>query len=252
MKAPWTNPYSPYPVDTYLASTPYSEEALDSLFTEASLTQGSHVCDIGAGTGELTVPLALRGYSVTAVEPNSVLRYNGIKRTKNIGNVSWLEANGLNTGLDAHFFDYVTFGSSLDVMDEDAALRETHRLLKPGAWFTCIWNQRDLEDRIQKDLDEIIRGYIPSFSSASRRKLGPVIKNSGFFEKIHMVMGRVKHVHNVDDVIKAWLESPDLQHQAGDAFPELSKAIREYLFSLNKAYITIPYITTAWTARNTG
>ena len=52
----------------------YSAKALDRLCATIGVGKGAAVADIGAGTGKLAVPLARRGFRVSAVEPNAAMR----------------------------------------------------------------------------------------------------------------------------------------------------------------------------------
>jgi len=104
--------------------------------------------DIGAGTGKLTKVLLKRGATVTAVEPNEEMRKYGaqIRRGEK---VTWLEGTGEHTGVTSSYFRLATFGSSFNVVDRQAALKEVDRVVVPKGWFACMWNHRDLTDETQ-------------------------------------------------------------------------------------------------------
>src|SRR6516164_2067734 len=142
--------------EAYLKRPDYSDAAIDAMLSLAGVRNGSKICDVGAGVAHFTLMLAARGMDVTAVEPNDVMRANGMKRTKELTNVRWREGTGEQTGEPSQNFDMVTFGSSFTVVDRPLALKETARILKPRGWFACMWNYRDLEDRVQRQIELII------------------------------------------------------------------------------------------------
>ena len=180
MKTEWD--YSDL-ADAYLDRPPYSTEALAELYRLAGLKPGSLVCDIGAGVGHLTIPLLEAGFKVTAVEPNDAMRANGLKRTAQYPEVNWVEAGGENTGQPGGCFDFVAFGSSFNVMDRAKALAETHRLLKREGAFACLWNHRDLDDPVQKHIENLIAEAIPNYDYGVRREdQSEVIAASGLFQ----------------------------------------------------------------------
>lgn len=127
------------------------------------------VADIGAGTGNLSIMLLERGCKVVSVEPNDAMREIGIERTKG-EKIEWVRATGLNSTLQNSEFDWVTFGSSFNVMDRNEALKETHRLLKSEGYFSCMWNHRDLNDPIQKIAEDTIIEFVPNYTRGTRRE----------------------------------------------------------------------------------
>ena len=236
--------------DAYLERPAYADDALKKLFSRAGLRKNSHVCDIGAGVGHLTLPLAAKGYIVIAVEPNDAMRANGMERTASLPNVTWVEASGEATGLPASAFDFVSFGSSFNVMDRQNALRETYRLLRPRCYFTCMWNHRELEDPVQKSIEKIIAGFIPEYGYGTRREdQTEEIKKSGLFGDVECVSGEIVHTQTAAQVVEAWRSHATLHRQAKEAFPEIIRAISEYLHTRATAKIAIPYVTRAWIAR---
>jgi ubiquinone/menaquinone biosynthesis C-methylase UbiE len=250
MKTEWD--YSEL-ADAYLDRPPYSMEALNELYRLAGLKPGALVCDIGAGVAHLTIPLLEAGFKVTAVEPNDAMRANGLKRTADYTDVSWVEAGGEDTGQPDGCFDFVTFGSSFNVMDRTRALKETHRILKPGGSFACLWNHRDLDDPVQKHIERLIAEAVPSYEYGVRREdQSEVIASSGLFYGVQAVSGRLVYTQNVERAVAAWRSHATLHRQAGDKFEAIVDEISAYLKSLGREGIDIPYVTRAWLARRAG
>lgn len=236
--------------DAYLKRPDYAPSALQELFRIAGLQPGDTVCDIGAGVAHLTLPLAAFGCKVDAVEPNDAMRANGQQRTAHIPSVSWSEGTGEATGRPAGAYDFVTFGSSFNACDRGRALAETHRLLKPGKYFACLWNHRDLNDPIQKRIEEIIKAAIPSYGYGTRREdQTEVIAASGLFYAARQVEGRILWEQDITDTVQAWRSHATLHRQAGDNFGAIIENIAKYLDSLGQKSITIPYTTRAWIAQ---
>ncbi len=236
--------------DAYLKRPDYSPAALTALFRIACLKPGDKVCDIGAGVAHLTLPLAAFGCEVDAVEPNDAMRANGIKRTADLATVHWSKGTGEATGRPRGVYDFVTFGSSFNVCDRQAALSESHRLLKPGGYFACLWNHRDLDDPVQKAIETIIRESIPGYGYGTRREdQSAVITASGLFEDLVRVEGATVQTQSVDDAIEAWRSHATLQRQAGEAFGPIVDKLAAHLRSLGTDTLHIPYTTRAWIAR---
>ena len=250
MKTEWD--YSDL-ADAYLDRPPYSMGALSELYRLAGLGPGALVCDIGAGVAHLTIPLLEAGFKVTAIEPNDAMRANGLKQTARYAEVIWIEAGGEETGQLTGYFDFVTFGSSFNVMDRTKALKETHRILKPGGSFACLWNHRDLDDPVQKRIENLIVEAIPNYDYGVRREdQSEVIASSGLFRDVRTVTGRLVYTQKVERTIAAWRSHATLNRQAGDKFKAIVDEISVYLESLGTDNIDIPYITRAWWARKVG
>lgn len=247
MKTKWD--YSKL-ADAYLERPDYSNGAISKIMETCGIKKGDAVCDIGAGTAHLTRHLAGLGLNVTAIEPNDNMRANGIQRTEGMANVTWMEAVAEETKQKNACFDLVTFGSSFNVTDRLAAMKETYRILKPGGWFTCMWNHRDLNDEIQSQIESIIQKQIPDYDYGSRREdQTETIRESGLFDNIQYIEGTVNHEMSIDACVEAWRSHGTLERQSKDKFMHIISEIKHYLFSLKVEKITIPYTTRAWVAQ---
>ena len=236
--------------DAYLQRPDYAPAAIGALLKIAGVNEGVAVCDVGAGVAHLTLMLADAGLDVTAVEPNDAMRENGKKRTEDFKNVKWFEGTGEETGQNDKQFDLVTFGSSFNVCDRQAALRETARILTPGGWFACMWNHRRLDDPIQSKIESIIKSKVDAYSYGTRREdQSEAIDQSGLFDPFVTLSGKVMHQQSVVDCVEAWRSHATLQRQAGDAFGSVVGEIEEYLSALGVDHIEIPYTTNIWIAK---
>jgi 2-polyprenyl-3-methyl-5-hydroxy-6-metoxy-1,4-benzoquinol methylase len=50
---------------------PYPDAAIDLVVRPFAIGEGSHVIDLGCGTGQITIPLARRGADVCAIDPSA-------------------------------------------------------------------------------------------------------------------------------------------------------------------------------------
>ena len=235
---------------SYLKRPEYSEGGLDAMLAISKPQAGGTICDIGAGIGHLTIPLARRGFTVTAVEPNDEMRALGQERTREISAITWRKGTGEDNGAESGAFDFISFGSSFNVTNRDLALRETHRVLRSGGWFACMWNHRNLDDPLQKEVEGIIKSFIPDYDYGTRREdQTQVILNSGLFETPYRIEAPVVHRVGVGDWVEAWRSHATLDRQSNGRLHEIVDAIAAHLANLGPQEITVPYTTRIWVAR---
>jgi ubiquinone/menaquinone biosynthesis C-methylase UbiE len=232
---------------TYDKRADYAGEAIAQLLELAKPDPARPVADVGAGTAKLTKLLLAAGFEVHAVEPNAAMRAHGVENTAG-GRVTWSVGTGEATGLADSTYDLVTFGSSFNVTDRAATLREVVRILRPRGWFACMWNHRDLEDPIQAEVEGLIRAAIPGYSYGSRREdQTEVIRASGLFEDSTRITGRIDNEIATADYVEAWRSHATLQRQAGEGFLPLVEKISAAL--AEKETIVVPYTTQMWVAQ---
>ncbi|MDE6990707.1 MAG: methyltransferase domain-containing protein [Lachnospiraceae bacterium] len=234
----------------YLKRPDYAQSAIDNMLKTAGIKEGDAVCDVGAGAAHLTLKLAEYGLNVCAVEPNDAMRANGIERTKQYDNVNWFEGVGEHTGMKEGQFEMVTFGSSFNVCDRQKALIETKRILKDNGWFACMWNHRDLDDPLQKAIEDILKAHIEDYQYGTRREdQTEVIDQSGLFEDVIHVEGTVLHKILAEDFIEGWKSHGTVQRQSRGQFDAINAEIRKIVEAKGEDYIIVPYITRIWMAQ---
>lgn len=163
--------------------------------------------------------------------------------------IKWIRATATETTLtDA--YDWVTFGSSFNVIDRTDALKETHRLLKNGGFFTCLWNHRSLLCPIQKQAEDIIESFVPAYSRGVRREdQRPFLEeNATDFKDVFYIEVDFDVHRTIDTYILAWqsVKNPfwDLDTQEGQQlFVRITETMRQ---KLPKTF-SIKYTTRAWT-----
>lgn len=234
----------------YMKRPDYAGDAIDRMLAIAGAPAGAHICDVGAGTGHLTKLLLDRGFMVTAVEPNDAMRALGQKVT--VGRTAtWVEGTGERTGQTDGSFPLVTFGSSFNTTDRQAALKETARILQAGGWFACMWNHRNLTETLQHEVEMIIRERVPAYGHGTRREdQTEVIDGSGLFGPVQRFEGSYVADVNVADYVEAWRSHATLQRQAGDKFFDVIEAIEHRLS--DRQVLQVPYTTRGWMAPKRG
>jgi SAM-dependent methyltransferase len=139
--------------DVYERARPsYPPEAIDWLLMRTGAGLDDTIVDLGAGTGKLTRLLVPSGARIIAVEPLPEMRAL-IGAGEAIDGTA--EAIPLADGAAA----LVTVAQAFHWFDLDRALPEIHRVLRPGGCLALVWNMRDLEDPVQRGVEDLLAPY---------------------------------------------------------------------------------------------
>lgn len=118
----------------------YPDDALDALVTLAGLPRRGRVLEIGAGTGQMTVPLAERGYHITAVEIGEHLAERLRRNTGEYGDVEVVCGRFEDTELPTRSYDLVTAAMAFHWLDRQVAYDKAAALLRPTGALGLIFN----------------------------------------------------------------------------------------------------------------
>jgi SAM-dependent methyltransferase len=121
----------------YARSRPsYPAEVADWLIPDGAST----VLDLGAGTGKFTASLVGRGLEVTAVEPDPLMLSTLVD---GLPSVKGLAGSAEEIPLADASVDLITAAQAWHWVDEERALPEAARVLRPGGMLGLVWNIRD-------------------------------------------------------------------------------------------------------------
>jgi len=125
--------------ESYAKARPgYPQEAMDYISTLISVD--AVIADIGAGTGKFTEQLAVRGYKIFAVEPNSDMREQLAVSLAAFSNTTIVPSPAEATTLPNQSIDVITCAQALHWFEPDAFRAECIRIGKPGAIVIAIYN----------------------------------------------------------------------------------------------------------------
>jgi ubiquinone/menaquinone biosynthesis C-methylase UbiE len=131
----------------------YPQDAVDWIVERADLRPGRVVVDLAAGTGKLTRLLVASGADLVAVEPVAEMR---AKLEDVVPGVEALPGTAERLPFADGSVDVVTVAQAFHWFDHEKALAELHRVLRADGLLVLVWNSRDLDDPLQRELEELL------------------------------------------------------------------------------------------------
>lgn len=238
----------------YINRTGYSKEAIKMIHSYIGKPQDEiTIADVGAGTGKLTEQLLEMGFKGYAIEPNENMRNEGIRLSKNNEKILWSEGSGEATGLKTNSIDWIFMASSFHWTDYKKSIPEFHRVLKPGGFFTALWNPRNLSsNKLHMKIESKINELVPNIKrkSSGAKKYTEDLEEKLLFKNYFKNLIFVEASHTVkmtkSRYMGAWRSVNDIQAQAGESrWIEVLKAIENEIEPLDN--VIVPYKTRAWT-----
>jgi SAM-dependent methyltransferase len=131
----------------------YPGEAVAWIAERLRIEPGKDVLDLAAGTGKLTRALLPFGARVIAIEPIDEMREQLFAA---LPDVDAFDGTAEAIPLPDGSVDAITCGQAFHWFRTDEALREMHRVLRPGGGLALVWNIRDLSDPLQARIQAIL------------------------------------------------------------------------------------------------
>jgi SAM-dependent methyltransferase len=131
----------------------YPPEALSWIADLFDLREGRAVLDLGAGTGKLTRQLLDTGAEVIAVEPGDAMRAQLVQA---VPGVEALRGSAEEIPLPDDRVDAITVGQAFHWFRHDEALPEIHRVLRPGGGIALLWNARDKDTPLAREVNDVL------------------------------------------------------------------------------------------------
>jgi SAM-dependent methyltransferase len=144
--------------DLYERARPgYPAEAVAWVADRLELRKGRNVLDLGAGTGKLTRDLVETGADVIAIEPGDAMRE---QLEQSVVGATVLRGGAEAIPLPDASVDAITIGQAFHWFRHAEAVPELHRVLRPHGGVALLWNSREGEAPIQKEISELIAPWV--------------------------------------------------------------------------------------------
>jgi len=148
----------------------YPDELIEDLIDASGVPDGGAVLEIGCGTGQLTVPLAEMGYTITAVELGWELSRLAAKNLERFPNAAVVCADFERWDVKPGAYDLVVSAQAFHWIEPAIGYPKVHFALRPGGCLALIWNlYPGCGAPVHRALDEVYRACAPRLAGTSAR-----------------------------------------------------------------------------------
>ncbi len=194
--------------DLYHTTRPgYPQILIEKIAVYSGLHRGSHVLEVGPGSGQATESLVTYSPIITCVEPGKLMvkklsdRFSGRQKLK-IHNMYFEDFEG-----EPGFFDLALSATAFHWVKEDIGYPKLQRLLKPGGAVALLWHDYRVEG--DTSIDRAIKTVYDRYLEDTRQA-----------ESI-----RAKHKSD-DNVSEKWLKDSGLFYDY-----EFHQAVKTHIYS---------------------
>ena len=166
----------------------YPEELFNHLVNIIKLTPHSKLLEIGPGTGQATLPFAMRGYEIGAIELGPEMARKATTKLSRYKNVRLQVADFELIDLPLQSYDLIYAATAFHWISEAVGFKKSYDLLKPYAYLAIIHTE-DVSDERGDEFFHLTKPlydhYLPGgedYRPPRIDQLKPMPLNTQFFE----------------------------------------------------------------------
>jgi SAM-dependent methyltransferase len=246
----------------------YPEPLFDELAQLSGIPEGGRILEIGPGTGQATLPLARRGFSLLGLELGASMARMCRRNTHEFPNVEILNVafedwagdtsatRSSRRSVDvspSEAFDMVLAATAFHWIPYKVAYPRCARVLRPSGSLALLWNFVDMPDtRFYRDLQGIYRNIVPRMRLSQPPELRierqrKKIVNSGLFGPVTILHYPWQSEYTADRYIGLLKTMSDHAILAPNIRREIFRAIRR-LIADNGGSFTRPVVAVLFLA----
>jgi len=165
----------------------YPEPLFDDLVELSGIPECGRILEIGPGTGQATLPLARRGFSMLGIEMGASMARVCRENTHEFPNVEILDSAFENWEVEPEGFDLALAATAFHWIPYKVAHTRCARALKPHGSLALVWNFVDIPDKT---------GTVPSQGSVRLPGTVPALSDARFYNDLRAIYHRIApHMH---------------------------------------------------------
>src|SRR5262245_47325045 len=124
----------------------YLDVVIDDIAQFAGLGSPSRILEIGCGTGQITLPFAVRGHQILALEPGKALAALATRKCAPFANVRVEQVRFEDWEVADQIFDLVLSTQAFHWIEPYAGCRKAATILRSGGTIALVWNNDVSQD----------------------------------------------------------------------------------------------------------
>lgn len=138
----------------------------------SGIPRGGRILEIGCGTGQATLPLARRGFSMVCIDLGADLAAVARRNLATFPGVEIVNADFESWEVEEGVFDLATSATALHWIDELIRYRKIARLLKHGGAVAPFWNgpvHTEKDRGFFEEVQEVYERVVPKRAKGYKR-----------------------------------------------------------------------------------
>ena len=174
----------------------YPDALFEDILAYSNLQDTSQILEVGCGTGQATLPLARRGFTIDCIELGPQLTALASDNLKDFPQVSVTCANFETISLPSSSYNLLLSATAFHWIDPNIRFRKAHQLLKPGGAIALFWlrpAQTAVTSRYIHALQQVVERVVPQLAERFQLPTHPdavateyqkIIPASGYFGEL--------------------------------------------------------------------
>jgi SAM-dependent methyltransferase len=151
----------------------YSDEVIDAVIERSGLPAEGRILEIGCGTGQITRPLARRGYAILALELGPALAALASEHLRPYPQARVVPVAFESWPIEREAFDLVLSAQAFHWIDPALGLERAAAVLKPRGAIALVWHlDRSEHTDFYQETRPLYERFVPS--DAQREHVDPL------------------------------------------------------------------------------
>ena len=144
----------------------YPEPIIERILSYSQIERNGKIIEVGCGTGKSTIPFAVRGFDMTALDISEKLIAIARQNTSSFPNVKYVVTSFEEADLPISYFDLLISATAFHWTDPSVSYAKAYQLLKNNGTIALFWNYQDYDPTdFGSKVRELFRLHCPQFPS---------------------------------------------------------------------------------------